>query len=186
MSKALHVKALLAAFHPRGLEDAEHVRRMVALCERGEEAFLRDTYDEGHFTASAFILSPDDAQLLLIHHAKLARWLQPGGHVEPTDRDVVAAARREAREEVGLEALELVQDGVFDVDIHAIPPHRESPAHLHFDVRFLFRSPTLAVRAASDAQAVCWVPLDEVDAVQSDASVMRAVRGLRARRGLRA
>jgi hypothetical protein len=72
--------------------------------------------------------------------------------------------------------VELVHDGLFDVDIHDIPALGDAPPHQHFDVRFLFASPTSAVRAASDADAARWVALDAVDSVQSDASVMRAVR----------
>lgn len=39
----------------------------------------------GHLTASAWILSPDQKSILMIHHKKLNRWLQPGGHLEAQD-----------------------------------------------------------------------------------------------------
>ena len=54
--------------------------RMIELAQSGEESLRRDAFSPGHFTASAFVLSPRRDQLLLILHKKLGLWLQPGGH----------------------------------------------------------------------------------------------------------
>ena len=145
------------------------------------DPFARAHFVPGHVTASSFVLSPTGDDVLLIEHSKLHRWLQPGGHVDPEDVDVLAAARREVVEEVGLAELSLVHEGVFDLDVHDIPPLKGDPGHAHFDVRFLFRAPTRDVRAGSDAKAARWVPLDEVRLDASDESVMRAVRKLKRR-----
>ena len=117
----------------------------------------------------------------MIHHSKLHRWLQPGGHVDPEDADVFAAARREVEEEVGLVDLSLVHASVFDLDVHEIPARKSDPRHAHFDVRILLRAPHRNAVAGSDANAVRWVPLSEVNGEESDESVMRAVRKLLAR-----
>jgi 8-oxo-dGTP pyrophosphatase MutT (NUDIX family) len=177
-SRNHELNALLTQLTPHDADEAEHQRRMLALCG-AEAALQRDHFVPGHFTASAFILSPNRDALLLIFHAKLKRWLQPGGHIEPQDGDVLAAARREAEEEVGLRELELLTPAPFDLDIHDIPALRTDPPHAHFDVRFLFRAPSLAVQAASDAKAARWVALEAVDLELSDRSVMRAVEKLR-------
>lgn len=174
-----HLRSLLGEFSASDAEEAAHLRHMRALCESASDPCARDHFVPGHFTASAFIVSPERDALLLIFHGKLARWLQPGGHVDADDVDLLASARREAEEEVGLSELELLQPAPFDVDVHDIPPLRGEPAHQHFDVRFLFRAPTRAVRAASDAKAARWVPLSEVSLEISDRSVMRAVEKLR-------
>lgn len=137
----------------------------------------RDHFDPGHFTASAFILSPDDQAVLLIEHSKLHRWLQPGGHIDPTDIDLESAARREVAEETGITRMALVA-APFDVDVHAIPARRDEPEHLHFDVRFLFRAASLEMAAGSDALAARWVPRVEVPTVKTDDSVWRAMRKL--------
>jgi 8-oxo-dGTP pyrophosphatase MutT (NUDIX family) len=91
-----------------------------------------------HFTASAFVIDGPALRTCLVEHVKLGRLLQPGGHVEPTDHSLEAAALREAYEETALE-LELHPTAArpFDLDIHRIPERPDEPAHFHLDVRYL-------------------------------------------------
>lgn len=180
MSKSSHLRGLLERFDDRRPPFPSLRERMLQLCDAGGEAFSRRHFQPGHFTASGFVVDPARARAVLIHHGKLHRWLQPGGHVEPDDADVVAAARRELREEVGLTELPLHSEapGIFDLDIHLIPPRGDEPAHQHFDVRFLFVSAAQPLHAASDARAARWVDLDAVQLLESDPSVMRAVRAI--------
>lgn len=174
------MRPLLAA-HPVADEiEAGHRRRMVALVDRPGDACSRHHFEPGHFTASAFVLSPDDGSLLLVLHGTLGLWLQPGGHVEPEDEDIVAAATREAIEETGITDLEPVSLGspLLDLDVHPIPANerKNEPAHEHFDVRILLRARTWAFSAGSDALDARWVPLAEVEDAGTDESVVRAVR----------
>jgi 8-oxo-dGTP pyrophosphatase MutT (NUDIX family) len=153
---------------------------MLRLLDRTSDPFARKQFDPGHFTASAFILNAARDALLLILHGKLGLWLQPGGHIDRSDASVIDAARREVREEVGLDSIALITPGIFDVDVHEIPSRPEQPAHEHFDVRFLFSTTNDRANAGSDARDARWFPLDELNAnsLTSDESVMRAVRKL--------
>ena len=170
----------LQALAPLEAEERTHRSRMLTLsAETG--AFGRDHFTPGHFTASAFVLSPDDSGLLLIHHARLDRWLQPGGHVEPGDADLLATARRELAEEVGIDDAELAVPGIFDVDVHGIPAARGEPGHEHFDVRFLFRARSRELRISSEAHAAAWVRFADLDPLQTDHSVLRAAHKLATR-----
>lgn len=173
-----HLHHLLTSFTPVDDAEATHRHRMLDLV-RHHDCFERTHFQPGHFTASAFVLSPDRSSLLLILHTKLHRWLQPGGHVEPGDADALAAARRELAEEAGLTDLTLAHPGVFDLDIHPIPALRGEPAHEHFDVRFLFTAHHENCTAGSDAKSFRWTPLHQITVQLTDASVMRAVSKLR-------
>ena len=161
--------------------EAQHQLDMMALLRLGGAPLDRDHWQPGHFTASSFVLSPDNSSLLLIFHGKLLRWLQPGGHVDSDDVDLQSAARREVLEETGLDDLELLAPLPFDLDIHVIPARKEQPEHWHLDVRFLWRAPHWSVKAGDDAQACRWVGLDQVDELESDESVRRAVRKMKHR-----
>ncbi|GEO07935.1 NUDIX hydrolase [Segetibacter aerophilus] len=122
----------------------------------------------GHITTSAFIVNQDASSVLLLKHKSLNRWLQPGGHVDSTDTSLQSAALREAFEETGLapDNLELLSPKIFDVDSHHIPenPRKQEPAHIHHDLRFLFKCATPQVLAiceeeSSDSQ---WIPFDRL------------------------
>jgi 8-oxo-dGTP pyrophosphatase MutT (NUDIX family) len=164
--------------------EEQHCARMRELIDAPGDPFSGERYTPGHFTASAFVLSPSRDALLLIHHRKLGLWVQPGGHVEPSDSSVLEAARREVREEVGVQALELDHEGLFDVDVHAIPARGPTPAHEHFDVRFLFRARDPAFEASNEVLNAKWVVLAEVARSGADESVLRAVRKVQQRAGL--
>lgn len=161
------------------------LRRMQDLAGH-PRPFDRSGYDPGHFTASAFVLSPDRKSLLLIFHRKLELWLQPGGHVDPTDVSLVQAARREVAEEVGLSELRALdaEEPIFDVDIHGIPARPKEPAHEHFDVRFAFVARSIELRPNAEVREAKWVELSCISRVTADRSVIRAVEKL-AERGLR-
>jgi len=161
--------------------EAGHLARMAALIADEGDPFDGARFTPGHFTASAFVLSPSGRELLLIHHAKLGLWLQPGGHIEPGDASVLEAAQREVLEEVGIRDLELDHDGIFDVDVHVIPARRDQLEHEHFDVRFLFRARSRAFSASDEVLSAKWGALSEIADTGTDESVLRAVRKLQTR-----
>lgn len=128
----------------------------------------------GHVTGSAWIVNPDGSRAVLVHHAKLNRWLQPGGHCDG-ESDVLSVALREAKEETGLEVVPLQRD-IFDIDVHPIPEYWNTPQHRHYDVRFLLQADDgLSPRLSSESHAVRWVNLEEVTAFNNSDSIARMV-----------
>ena len=180
MPRRDHLCSLLEALEPADAREREHKSRILQLLRATEAPFSREQWLPGHVTASGFVVNQARDALLLILHAKLGRWLQPGGHIEASDADVAEAAAREVREEVGL--TDLTAHGVLDVDVHAIPAHASQPAHEHFDVRFWFTARDPSFTASSEVRGARWVPIATLLAPEAsfahDESVLRAVRKL--------
>jgi 8-oxo-dGTP pyrophosphatase MutT (NUDIX family) len=131
----------------------------------------------GHVTASALVIDPDGGRVLLTLHRKLRMWLQMGGHCEPGDTTLAAAALREATEESGITGLTLLPGGPVRLDRHPIPP----PCHCHYDVQYAALAPPGAAHSVSEESLdVRWFPYGEV-AEAADASVVRLLEATLAR-----
>jgi len=126
-----------------------------------------------HLTASALVVSADRRQVLLTLHGRLGRWLQMGGHCEPGDTTLRAAARREATEESGIPGLTLSAWPVL-LSRHEVPCGPVRPAH-HLDVQYVATAPADAVPVRSEeSHEVRWFRPEELPA-DVDASVRALV-----------
>ncbi len=139
---------------------------------------------EGHLTASAWVIDKTKQFALLLHHAKLNLWLQPGGHIDAEDGAMDVAARRELAEESGLIDVIDAHQGLFDVDAHNIPARRRTdaatgktdyePSHWHYDLRFAFIAPHPELVAISDeSHGFRWVPIATLLGDDTEASIRR-------------
>lgn len=154
-------------------EEQKFVGRFAELLKH-PRAFHRD-HLPGHMTGSAWIVDASKQYALLVHHAKLQRWLQPGGHADG-DENIIAVARKEAVEETGLKNLTLLNP-LFDIDIHPIPERKDFPRHDHYDIRCLFmadKNDTIII--SEESHAVQWIALkDAVIKSGGNASISRMV-----------
>lgn len=118
-----------------------------------------------HFTGSAVVAAPDGQHVCLVLHAKLGRWLQPGGHADPADGgSMQTTALREAREETGLAVqLHPAAGRPLDVDVHRIPERTGEPAHEHLDVRYLVvaTNPGALAHDPGEALGAQWLSWEE-------------------------
>jgi 8-oxo-dGTP pyrophosphatase MutT (NUDIX family) len=130
----------------------------------------------GHLTGSAWLVSGDGQRAALMHHRKLGRWLQPGGHADG-DADLAAVAQREAGEETGLTDLELSTE-IYDLDRHEIPARGQEPAHWHYDMRFVVRANGSEVFVQnSESLALAWVEIAALaEREDVDESIQRMAR----------
>jgi 8-oxo-dGTP pyrophosphatase MutT (NUDIX family) len=168
------LQQLLRAHLPAEGEEAAMHRDLLAFVAGHATCFER-SLKIGHITGSAWIVNPDKTRALLVHHAKLNRWLQPGGHADG-ETDVLGVALREAREETGLTSLCAPSTAIFDVDIHPIPARGDEPEHLHHDVRFLIEADDAeTVTVSEESHDVRWFDLDEIEAMAPGASITRMI-----------
>jgi 8-oxo-dGTP pyrophosphatase MutT (NUDIX family) len=153
-------------------EDQEALRRRyVAHLEAHADGERRACFP-AHLTAGTLLLSATGDQVLLNLHRKARRWFAFGGHLEPGDETLAAAALREAQEE----------SGVLDLGLHPEPVHLD--AHVvgfcdsrgdvhHLDVRFAARTPAGVRPAASEESLdVRWWPLDELPELEDEMHVL--------------
>lgn len=173
-------RRILKSYQPADAEQAATRDRILSFIETFPDDAHRRSRLEGHLTASSLVVDAEMHRVLLLHHRKLGRWLQLGGHCDG-DANLVSAAWREAVEESGIPDLEIVPT-VIDVDIHEIPARPGEPAHLHLDTRFLIIAPPGAEPVANhESNALAWMTPDDIAALQVDDSVQRLIAGLEAR-----
>lgn len=125
-----------------------------------------------HLTASCIVFDDSGERVLLTLHAKARAWLQFGGHVEPTDPTVYAAAVREVREESGIDDIEVDPD-IVELHRHHLGARFGTCAE-HLDVRFVGWAPPGATpRRTLESLDVRWWPLEELpESVVDDLGVL--------------
>jgi len=165
----------LALYKTNHHEEKLFISSFIELIEKHENCFERNLLS-GHITGSAWVLNTTFSKVLLVYHAKLDRWLQPGGHADG-DENLKRVAHKELEEETGLMKAELYARTIFDLDIHLIPAHMQTPKHHHFDVRYLFHADEIEnIQVSKESKEVKWWDLKKVsDLVNHDRSIMRMV-----------
>jgi 8-oxo-dGTP pyrophosphatase MutT (NUDIX family) len=174
--------ALLAELVAHPVADAaegRHRAAMVALVRGSEACFDRTHYRPGHITGSAFVVDRLRRRVLLHEHRRLGRWLQLGGH-DDGDRDPLATALREAREESGLTDLTALDGAILDLDVHVIPAHGAEPAHEHHDVRYALatESPLALDPGVAESQCLMWFTFEDAAARLGEDGGRRALSRL--------
>lgn len=162
MSSASAAEAL-AAWTPPDLSQCALREAFLAFLEARPDDACRRTCVPGHLTASALLLDHTGRRVLLTLHPRVGRWIQLGGHCEPGDETLAAAALREASEESGIDGL-VLDPGVLHLDVHPITCSLGAPTR-HLDVRYLVRAPAGAVPQISDeSRDLRWWPVDALPA----------------------
>lgn len=160
----MSLEDLLERHHATDDKERLDLAAMKLFARSLERPFARDQWP-AHFTGSAVVVSPDGAKVVMVHHAKLHRWLQPGGHADAADgKDMSVSALREAREETGLEvALHATAPRPLDVDVHVIPARKAEPEHRHLDVRYLVvaKNPEALAHDPNESFGAQWLTWDE-------------------------
>jgi len=176
---------MLANHHSRFMEEVSYVRRAIEYIEQNENVFERAA--PVHVTGSTWVVSPDRQSVLLMHHRKYGHWFQPGGHADG-DADVRRVALRECAEETGLDPpqIHLLDDAIFDVDMHDVPRIGQIQAHGHIDIRFLVEiDDRITIPGNNESHEVKWFSLLEIMRMNRFRSTYRMLEKTRTLRNLR-
>ncbi|WP_225827203.1 NUDIX hydrolase [Streptomyces naphthomycinicus] len=167
--------------HP-GEHDA--LAELLAALDRPGDVTAR-TALPGHITCSAVVVDRHCQVLHIRHRATGGLMLTPGGHVEPEDRTLLAAALREVAEEAGIPPGALcptrqLLGSPIDIDVHDIDasPSKGEPVHRHYDVRYVFclageEPPTIALQD-EEVSGAQWLPQPEVTSPTLRAKLLAA------------
>ena len=166
---------LLKTHQPFDNEEHRMWLETIDFVQQNPDCFER-WLSKGHITGSAWIVDESRKHVLLMHHRKLDRWFQPGGHADG-DPDIQQVALKEAQEETGLTSIQAIDSKLFDIDIHLIPANAKDPAHFHYDIRFLMQADrNELLQINSESKNLTWVLLEDVQRYNNSESLMRMVR----------
>ncbi len=176
----LELLTLLREHRTRFIEESAYLSKAIAFVEAHADVFHCDL-SPAHVTGSAWVVSPDRSQVLMMHHCKHDQWFQPGGHADG-DADILRVALREASEETGIEAdqIRLLGGNIFDLDIHTIPASVRGPEHQHIDIRFLVEiNNELFIPGNDESHDIRWVDLIDVTRFNNNRSTYRMMEKTR-------
>lgn len=163
---------LLEMYTPSGKEEMDFKIRMLNFINASENCFER-TLSIGHITASSWLLNKDGSKALLMHHRKLDKWFQLGGHSDG-DPNTLEVAIKEAKEESGLTSIRSVTPFIFDIDIHMIPENAKEKEHFHYDVRFLLQTDKEEeIKINQESKQLLWISKDSSSLPTDNPSVVR-------------
>lgn len=179
------LRELLTAHQPTDEKEAADLQTMLESATSLEDPFSRDQFP-AHFTGSAVVITHDGEKVCLVLHAKLKRWLQPGGHADAIDAGSMATtALREAREETGCEVtLHPTAPRPLDVDVHVIPARKSDPEHRHLDVRYLViaTNPDALAHDPNESHGAQWLTWEDAIARADEAPLRRMLEKAKAHR----
>ena len=157
------------------------VTRTRRFVQQQPNCFERTLVKPGHVTGSAWVINPRRTHVLLLHHRKLDRWLQPGGHADG-DADIIQVVLKETAEESGVDVtqIKLLNEAIFDVDIHTVYATVHDPRHDHFDIRFLLEiDDRLPLPGNDESHQIAWIPIEQVSRFNNARSLYRMVQKTR-------
>jgi 8-oxo-dGTP diphosphatase len=99
------VRDVVSRMVPGDAVEAEHRLDTLAWLDATDDVFRRvkPATPPRHLVSYVVPMDPTDGSVLLVDHVNAGLWLPPGGHVEP-DEHPADTARREAHEELGIDA----------------------------------------------------------------------------------
>lgn len=132
---------------------------------RNPDAFCRSNL-LAHMTASAWVVNPQRTKILMVYHRIYDSWSWTGGHADG-ERDLLAVALREVREETGVQCLHPVTEEIYSLEVLTVDGHEKHgqyvPSHLHMNLTYLVEAAEDQPLRVCEAEnsGVAWFSLTE-------------------------
>jgi 8-oxo-dGTP diphosphatase len=158
--------------------EQDHIDFVLHWIESGCEIFRREkpAIPDTHLVSYFVVIDQSTQQILLTDHKKSGLWLPPGGHVE-MDEHPLETVKREAKEELGIEA-----EFLFDQSIFLTVTKTVGQTAGHTDVSFWYvlRGDSKGSIDADKEEfnGVQWFGLDELPYDRSDPHLKRFIKKL--------
>ena len=149
-------------------DDAEKKdKELILHCiDKFDDVLTRDN-GIAHITSSGFVVNKRKDKVLMVHHNIYNSWAWTGGHADG-DKDLLAVAIKEAKEETGVKNIHPVTSEIFSIDILPVLGHIKRgsyvSAHLHLSLAYLLEADEdeLLIVKSDENSAVKWIPMDAV------------------------
>ena len=147
-------------------------REILRLMDTGMDLMHRDF--PAHFSASAWVVSPDREHILMAHHRIYHAWSWLGGHADG-EEDLLSVAVREVQEECGASRVRVVSPKILSLEILPVQGHVKRgvwvSSHQHLNITYLLEvSRDEQVHAREEENtAVRWFTLSEAETVPEEA-----------------
>lgn len=154
-------------------EQEERDRALIVRALREEAAVFSRENERMHMTASAWVTNARRDRVLMVYHNLYDSWSWLGGHADG-ERDLLAVALREVREESGLTRVVPLTEDIFSVEILTVSGHEKRgvyvPSHLHLNLTYLLEADEHdALRVKPDENSgVRWFALTDALAASTE------------------
>ena len=132
----------IKAYAPCCEQEARDKAVILDYLAKNPDAFYRSD-PIAHMTASAWIVNRDRTKVLMVYHRIYDSWSWTGGHADG-EKDLLAVALREAREETGLRKVRAVSEEIYSLEVLTVDGHEKRgayvPSHLHLNVTYLLEA----------------------------------------------
>ncbi len=163
----------IRAYVPQDEQEETDKRIILEHIERCPDTVLTRENEYAHITSSGFVVNADATRVLMAHHDIYRVWAWTGGHADG-ERDLLAVAVREAREETGVEHVRPLSPGIAALDILPVWGHvkrgKYVASHQHLNVSYLLvadETDPLAPRAGENSD-VAWLPAERLTEITNE------------------